>query len=149
MRLLERAGIPYESREYAYSEEDLSGVHAAAELGLPCEIVFKTLVLHGDRTGYFVCCIPVDQEIDLKKAAVVSGNKKAEMLHVKELLPLTGYLRGGCSPIGMKKQFPTFIDESAGKRERIGISGGQRGIQILLSPEALRTYVRAEYAELT
>ena len=101
MRLLDKAGISYESREYAYSEDDLSGVHAAAELGYPCEMVFKTLVLHGDKSGYFVCCIPVDQEIDLKKAAQVSGNKKAEMLHVKELLPLTGYLRGGCSPVGM------------------------------------------------
>ncbi|MDO4266402.1 MAG: Cys-tRNA(Pro) deacylase [Eubacteriales bacterium] len=148
MRLLDRAGIAYDAREYAYSEDDLSGVHAAAVLGLPCEKVFKTLVLHGDKSGYFVCCIPVDQEIDLKKAAVISGNKKAEMLHVKELLPLTGYLRGGCSPIGMKKQFPTYIDASAESKEQIGISGGQRGVQVLLSPEELKTYIRAEYAEL-
>ena len=148
MRLLDKAGIPYESREYAYSEEDLSGVHAAAELGYPCEMVFKTLVLHGDKSGYFVCCIPVDKEIDLKKAAHVSGNKKAEMLHVRELLPLTGYLRGGCSPIGMKKQFPTYIENSAQQQDRISISAGQRGVQVLLSPEALAEYIRAEFAEI-
>ena len=148
MRLLDKAGIPYESREYAYTEEDLSGVHAAAELGFPCEMVFKTLVLHGDKSGYFVCCIPVDREIDLKKAAHVSGNKKAEMLHVKELLPLTGYLRGGCSPIGMKKQFPTYIDASAEQQERISVSAGQRGVQILLAPRALAAHIRAEFAEL-
>lgn len=148
MRLLDKAGISYESREYAYSEDDLSGVHAAAELGYPCEMVFKTLVLHGDRSGYFVCCIPVDQEIDLKKAAQVSGNKKAEMLHVKELLPLTGYLRGGCSPVGMKKQFPTYLENSARQQERISISAGQRGVQVLLAPEALAAYIHAEFAEL-
>lgn len=148
MRLLDRAGILYDGKEYAYSEDDLSGVHAAEVLGLPCEMVFKTLVLRGDKTGYFVCCIPVDQEIDLKKAALVSGNKKAEMLHVKELLPLTGYLRGGCSPIGMKKIFPTFIDESAGRQERISISAGQRGVQVLLNPESLCSYIHAEYADL-
>ena len=148
MRLLDKAGISYESREYAYSEDDLSGVHAAAELGYPCEMVFKTLVLHGDKSGYFVCCIPVDQEIDLKKAAQVSGNKKAEMLHVKELLPLTGYLRGGCSPVGMKKQFPTYLENSARQQERISISAGQRGVQVLLAPEALAAYIHAEFAEL-
>lgn len=148
MRLLDRAKIPYESREYAYTEEDLSGVHAAEALGFPCRMVFKTLVLHGDKTGYFVCCIPVDQEIDLKKAAALSGNKKAELLHVKELLPLTGYLRGGCSPIGMKKQFPTWIHESAEEEERISISAGQRGVQVLLSPKELAKYIGAQFGAL-
>ena len=148
MRLLDRAKIPYESREYAFSEEDLSGVHAADVLGLPYGQVFKTLVLRGDKTGYFVCCIPADREIDLKKAAKVSGNKKAELLHVKELLPLTGYIRGGCSPIGMKKQFPTYIDELAEGQERISISAGQRGLQVLLSPEALSEYVRGTFCSL-
>lgn len=148
MRLLDQAKIDYESREYDYSEEDLSGTHAADTLGFPYRMVYKTLVLRGDKKGYFVCCIPVDREIDLKKAAKVSGNKKAEMLHVKELLPLTGYIRGGCSPIGMKKQFPTFLEELAAGESRISISAGQRGVQVLLSPEALREYTGAQYCSL-
>ena len=148
MRLLDRAKIPYESREYAFSEEDLSGVHAADVLGLPYGQVFKTLVLRGDKTGYFVCCIPVDREIDLKKAAKVSGNKKAELLHVKELLPLTGYIRGGCSPIGMKKQFPTYIDELAEGQERISISAGQRGLKVLMFSEAFSADVRGTFYSL-
>lgn len=148
MRLLEKAGISYETREYEYSEADLSGVHAADVLGLSYESVFKTLVLHGDKTGYFVCCVPVDREIDLKQAAAVSGNKKAELLHVKELLPLTGYVRGGCSPIGMKKQFPTYLDKSAETRERISLSAGVRGVQVLVSPNDLQKYLRAQLCPL-
>ena len=110
MRLLDAATIEYSTKEYEYDESDLSGHHAAEVLGIPAEQVFKTLVTKGDKTGYIVFCIPVDEELDLKKAASVSGNKKVDMIHVKELLPLTGYIRGGCSPIGMKKKFPTFIN---------------------------------------
>ena len=148
MRLLDKAKIPYEAKEYEYSEDDLSGTHAADVLGLKYEMVFKTLVLRGDKTGYFVCCIPVDREINLKNAAKISGNKSAELIHVKELLPLTGYIRGGCSPIGMKKRFKTYIDESAKEQEKISISAGQRGVQVLLSPEALSDYTGAEFARL-
>lgn len=149
MRLLDKAKIAYEHREYPVDENDLSGTHAADLLGVPHETLFKTLVLHGDKSGYLVCVIPVDEEVDLKKAAKVSGNKKVEMIAVKELLPLTGYIRGGCSPIGMKKQFPTYIDASAKAHAIIGVSAGQRGAQILLAPEALAGYVRASFAELT
>lgn len=148
MRLLDKAKIPYEHREYEYSEDDLSGTHAADFLGFPYASVFKTLVLHGDKTGYLVCCVPVDKEIDLKKAAKVSGNKKVEMIHVKELLPLTGYIRGGCSPVGMKKQFPTYIHETAKGQEKISFSAGQRGVQILVDPEKLAAYIRAEFADV-
>ena len=113
MRLLEKAKISYEHREYEVDENDLSGTHAADLLGVDHRTLFKTLVLHGDKTGYLVCVIPVDEEVDLKKAARVSGNKKVEMLAMKDLLPVTGYIRGGCSPIGMKKPFPTWIHESS------------------------------------
>ena len=149
MRLLDKAKLAYTTREYAYSEDDLSGVHAAAEMGLPCSEVFKTLVLKGDKKGYFVCVIPVDKEVDLKKAAKISGNKSAEMIHVKELLPLTGYIRGGCSPIGMKKRFPTYIDASAEALSIFHFSAGQRGVQISMDPQKLKEYIGAEYAELT
>ena len=113
MRLLEQAKITYQTSQYDYSEEDLSGVHAAEVLGFDPAMVFKTLVTRGDKTGPVVFVIPVAQELDLKKAAKVSGNKSVAMVHVKELLVLTGYIRGGCSPIGMKKKFPTYVDESA------------------------------------
>lgn len=148
MRLLETAGISYGTKEYEYDESDLSGVHAARVLGLDPDMVFKTLVLKGDKTGYFVCVIPVALEVDLKKAAAVTGNKKCDLIPVKELLPLTGYLRGGCSPIGMKKQFPTYIDETATLCDVISVSAGQRGVQVLLSPDELLEYIKATYAEL-
>ena len=148
MRLLDKAKIPYEHREYPVDESDLSGSHAADVMGIDHRMLFKTLVLHGDRNGYLVCVIPVDDEVDLRKAARVSGNKKVEMLPMKELLPLTGYIRGGCSPIGMKKQFPTWIDQSAESLDTIGVSAGQRGVQILLSPGDLAGYVRAQFADL-
>ncbi len=149
MRLLETAGIPYTSKTYEWSEDDLSGVHAAAELGLPAEQVFKTLVARGDKTGPVVFCIPVAEELDLKKAASVSGNKRVELLHLKELLPLTGYQRGGCSPIGMKKAFPTCIDETAILFDFISVSAGQRGVQVCVAPEALADYIGASFAALT
>ena len=148
MRMLTTARIPFEAMEYAYDESDLSGTHAAAELGLDPDATFKTLVLRGDKNGLFVCCIPVAEEVDLKKAAVISGNKKAEMIHVKELPVLTGYVRGGCSPIGMKKAFPTYMDETAQLFDTIAVSAGIRGQMLLLSPDALKDFIGAEYGDL-
>ena len=136
-RLLDAAGIHYELIPYEYTEEDLSAQHVAADQ------VFKTLVLRGDRTGCFVCVIPGDFEVDLKVAARISGNKSCEMLHLKELLPTTGYIRGGCSPIGMKKPLPTFVHESALLYDRIYISAGQRGLQLKLAPQDLIAFIGA------
>lgn len=143
-RLLDQAGIPYELIEYSFTEDDLSAQHVAAELGENIEQVFKTLVLRGDRNGCFVCVIPGNFEVDLKVAAKISGNKSCEMLHMKELLPTTGYIRGGCSPIGMKKAFPTFIHESALLYDYIYISAGQRGLQLKINPGRLIDYIKAE-----
>ena len=141
-RLLDAAGIEYELVPYSYSEEDLSAESVAAELNEPIEQVFKTLVLRGDKTKEFVCVIPGDMEVDLKVAAKISGNKNCEMLHVKDLLPTTGYIRGGCSPIGMKKSFPTFIHESTLLYDYIYISAGKRGLQIKINPQALIDFVK-------
>ncbi|MDR0841592.1 MAG: Cys-tRNA(Pro) deacylase [Christensenellaceae bacterium] len=148
MRLLTQAGIPFEPREYAWDEADLSGVHAAAAMGLDPDAAFKTLVLRGEKTGYFVCCIPVAAELDLKKAARATGDKKADMLHVKDLLGVTGYMRGGCAPVGMKKAFPTFFDETAQIYERIAVSAGTRGQMLLLDPLALAAYIGAAFVDL-
>ena len=148
MRLMEQAGIPIRVCEYAVDESDLSGLHAARELQMPPEQIFKTLVARGDKTGICVFCIPVCCELDLKKAAKVSGNKKVEMIHVRELLGLTGYIRGGCSPVGMKKQYPTFIEETALLFEEIGVSAGARGVQMLLEPERLIPYCRMTTTDL-
>ncbi len=148
MRLLDKAKIPYEHRQYSVDENDLSGSHAADEMGIDHALLYKTLVLHGDKTGYLVCVIPVDEEVDLKKTARISGNKKVEMIPMKELLPLTGYIRGGCSPIGMKKQFPTYVQESAKLLDGFGVSAGQRGEQIFLSPVDLVNYIRGSFADL-
>ena len=136
-RLLDAAGITYSLVEYPVDEEHLEASHVAEQLGEDLDCVFKTLVLRGDKTGPFVCVIPGSLEVDLKLAAKISGNKNCEMLHVKELLPLTGYIRGGCSPIGMKKQFPTFIHESALMYDKIFVSAGVRGLQICIHPEDL------------
>ena len=143
-RLLDAAGIEYELIEYAFSEDDLSARHVAEELGEDIDQVFKTLVLRGDRNGCFVCVIPGDFEVDLKVAARISGNKSAEMLHMKELLPTTGYIRGGCSPIGMKKPFPTFVHESALLYEHIYVSAGVRGMQVKINPKDLMEYIGAD-----
>ena len=143
MRLLDADNIKYRTAQY-----DLSGVKAAKAIGMPEEQLFKTLVTKGDKTGPVVFCIPVAEELDLKKAAVVSKNKKIEMAHVKDLLPLTGYIRGGCSPIGMKKKFPTFIDETAQLFDEIGVSAGARGHQIILNPYDLANYVDAGFFDL-
>ena len=142
-RLLDKAKIPYELIPYEVDENDLAATHVAAQLGENIEQVFKTLVLHGDRNGYFVRVIPGDHELDLKVAAKESGNKKADLIPMKELLPVTGYIRGGCSPIGMKKEFPTFIHASCLKFEYIYISAGIRGLQIRLNPKDLISYTRA------
>ena len=149
MRRLDAAKIAYEVKEYAVDENNLAGTHVADEIGLPHEMVFKTLVAKGDKTGHVVFCIPVDFEIDLKKAARITGNKKIEMVHVKDLLALTGYIRGGCSPIGMKKQFPTFVDESALLHERITVSAGVRGAQLLIDRTELLAFIGAKTADLT
>lgn len=149
MRLLDAAGIAYRTQEYEVDEQDLSGVHVAKQIGEDPDMVFKTLVLKGEKTGYLVCCIPVAEELDLKKAAKAAGDKKVEMLPMKELLPTTGYIRGGCSPIGMKKKFPTYIEETAVLFDEIAVSAGVRGAQIILNPEDLRQYVGAEFCSLT
>lgn len=148
MRLLEAAGIPYRSMEYEVDEQDLSGIHVANQLGQDPDTCFKTLVLKGEKTGYLVCCIPVAEELDLKKAARAAGDKKVEMIPMKDLLAVTGYIRGGCSPVGMKKRFPTYIDETAELFDEIAVSAGMRGVQVLVSPQALGLYVGAEFCEL-
>lgn len=147
-RLLDKAKVPYQLVPYEVDENDLSAIHVAEQLGENVEQVFKTLILHGDKSGYFVCVIPGADEVDLKKAAKVSGNKKCEMIPVKELLPLTGYIRGGCSPIGMKKHFPTYIHFSAEQFDNIYISAGQRGLQVLLAPADLVRETKASFADL-
>ena len=149
MRQLDAAGIEYEMGEYAVDESDLSGVHAAEELGVSADEVFKTLVTRNDDNNLFVFVIPSAAELDLKKAAHASGNKKIEMIHVKEIFDLTGYIRGGCSPIGMKKQYPTYIDETAVLFDKIYFSAGKRGVQIILSPEILADFIGAEFIDLT
>ncbi len=142
-RLLDKAKIDYQLIPYEVDEADLSAVHVAAQLNEPIEKVFKTLVLKGDKTGYFVCIIPGAEELDLKKAARVSENKNCEMIPMKELLPVTGYIRGACSPIGMKKHFPAFIHESCLNFERIYVSAGKRGLQLVLSPSDLIAEIKA------
>ena len=148
-RLLDRAKIPYTLIPYEVDEDDLSCTHVAAQLGEAIECVFKTLVLKGDRCGYFVCVVPGDHEVDLKAAARVSGNKKADLIPMKELLPVTGYIRGGCSPIGMKKQFPTYIHSSAASLPAIYISAGVRGLQLKIAPAELIAFVGATVAEIS
>ena len=149
MRLLKQAGIEYGTSEYEVDESDLSGVHAAQMLGIDPDCMFKTLVTRGEKKGIYVFCIPVAEELDLKKCAAAVSEKKVEMIHVKELPGLTGYVRGGCSPIGMKKKYPTYIDESATRFDRIYVSAGMRGQQVILSPEDLRAYTDATFVDLT
>ena len=149
MRLLKQAGIEFDTSEYEVDESDLSGVHAAQMLGIDPDCMFKTLVTKGEKNGVHVFCIPVAEELDLKKCAAAAGEKKIEMIHVKDLLGLTGYIRGGCSPVGMKKKYPTTIDETATLFDRIYVSAGQRGVQVILNPEALAKYIGAEFADVT
>ena len=149
MRLLDAAKIAYETVEYEVDESDLSGAHIVAQTGLDKDTVFKTLVFSGDKNGFGVCCIPVCEELDLKKAAKIFGEKKIEMLHVKDLLKTTGYIRGGCSPVGMKKQFKNVIDETALLFDKVYVSGGQRGVTLGVDPQALCAYIGAEFADVT
>lgn len=148
-RLLDRAKITYELIPYRVDEEHLAATHVAEQLGEDIECVFKTLVLRGDRTGYFVCVVPGDHEVDLKAAARMSGNKKADLIPMKDLLPVTGYIRGGCSPVGMKKQFPTYIHASAAKHPSIYVSAGVRGLQLKIAPAELIAFVGATVAEIS
>ena len=147
-RLLDKAGIDYELIPYTVDPDNLAAEHVAEELGEDINMVFKTLVLHGDKTGYFVCVIPGNMEVDLKKAAKVAGAKKAEMIPMKELLGVTGYIRGGCSHIGMKKSFPTFFHSTAVDYTDIYVSAGVRGLQIKIAPGELVDFCRATVADI-
>lgn len=149
VRLVEQAKIPCREAFYEFDENDLNGNHAAKAIGFPPEQVFKTLVARGERTGINVFCIPVCCELDLKKAAKAAGDKNMEMIHVKELLGLTGYIRGGCSPVGMKKKFPTFFDETCILWDEIAVSAGARGHQMIVPPEDLAELVGATLSNLT
>lgn len=148
IRIVESANIRYETVDYSFDEEDLSGKTVANKIGVDPDTVFKTLVCTGDKAFHVVFCIPVTTELNLKKAATMSGNKKVEMIPLKDLLPLTGYIRGGCSPIGMKKLFPTFIDETAQLYQNIFVSAGIRGTQIKLNPDDLLKLVNGAYLDL-
>ena len=147
-RLLDKAGIAYELIPYTVDENNLAVDHVARELGENIEQVFKTLVLRGDRTGIFVCVVPGHTEVNLKRAAKISGNKSAEMIAMKELLPTTGYIRGGCSPIGLKKPFPIYLHQSCTQFDYIYISAGVRGLQIKISPADLAAYTHATLGDV-
>ena len=149
VRVVEQAGIPCIEKFYEYDEKDLSGLSAAKKVGLPPEQVFKTLVARGEKTGINVFCIPVCCELDLKKAAKAAGDKNMALIPVKELLPLTGYIRGGCSPVGMKKKYPTFLDETAQLWEEIAVSAGARGHQMILPPMDLADLIDAGIVDIT
>lgn len=147
-RLLDKAKISYNLIPYEFDENDLVAQHVADSLGQDIAKVFKTLVLHGDKTGYIVCVIPGDKEVDLKGLAKVSGNKKVEMIPMKDLLSVTGYIRGGCSPVGMKKRFPTFFHSTATDHDVIYVSAGVRGLQVEIAPQDLISFVQATVADV-
>lgn len=149
MRLLDQAGIAYRTKTYDYDEDHLGGAHVASQVDFPADQIFKTLVTRGEKKGILVFCIPITTELDLKKAAKAVGDKKVEMIHVKEILGLTGYVRGGCSPVGMKKPYPICFDETALLYDEIAVSAGTRGCQILLDPEQLIQYVNGRCADVT
>lgn len=149
MRLLDQAGISYQAMEYEVDENNLAGVHVAEQIGVPLEQVFKTLVAKGEKNGIMVFCIPVACELNLKKIANIVNDKKIEMIPVKELLGITGYIRGGCSPVGMKKKFKTYIDETAILFDEITISAGVRGCQLKVEREKLVEYLDALLCDLT
>ena len=144
-RILDAAGIHYELREYAVDEDDLSAPRVAEKIGMPPEQVFKTLVVRGERSGVLMACIPANAELDLKALAAVSGNKKVELVAVKEVLGLTGYIRGGVSPVGVRKPYPLYLDETAVLWDVISVSAGLRGCQLLLAPDDLTRVVDAQY----
>lgn len=148
-RILDNMKIKYRLLEYEVDENKLDAVHVAESVGMPCSQVFKTLCVRGDRTGIIFACIPGDHELDLKALARESGNKRAELVPLKEVLPLTGYIRGGVSPLGAKKAYPVFLDETANGWVEISISAGQRGLQIIISPPDLKNATRARIAPLT
>ena len=148
VRLVQQAKIPCRESFYEFDEKDLNGNHAAAAIGMPAEQVFKTLVARGEKTGINVFCIPVCCELDLKKAAKAAGDKNMEMVAVKELLGLTGYIRGGCSPVGMKKKYPTYFDETCILWDEIAVSAGARGHQMIVPPEGLAKLVNAEFVDI-
>ena len=148
MRLLDIAKIPYEIKEYEVDENDLSGTHIADQIGLPYSMTFKTIVTKGDKTGYCVFCLPCHKEIDFKAAARASGNKSIEPLHVKDLLGVTGYIRGGCSPVGMKKKFPTYFDSSAASLEKLTVSAGMKGAQLLVDASEIVRYTDATLCDI-
>ena len=148
VRLVELAGISCREHFYEFNEKDLNGNHAAAAIGMPPEQVFKTLVAKGAKTGIHVFCIPVCCELDLKKAAKAAGDKSMELVAVKDLLGLTGYIRGGCSPVGMKKKYPTYLDETCILWDEIAVSAGERGHQMVLPPDALAELTGAELVDL-
>ena len=148
VRLVQQAGIPIREAFYEYDEKDLNGNHAAKAIGFPAEQVFKTLVVKGAKRGIMVFCIPVCCELDLKKAAKASGEKSIEMLPVKDLLATTGYIRGGCSPVGMKKKFPTFFDEVCLLFDEIAVSAGERGHQMILPPNDLVQLVDGKLVDI-
>ena len=149
MRILDKNGIKYTSVEYEVDESDLSGISAAAKTQLPPEMMFKTLTLKGDKSGFVVFCIPVNRELDLKKCAAISKNKKVELVAVKDLLMITGYIRGGCSPIGMKKAFPTYFDIDVTKQKDITISAGCRGCQLIVDSKELLDFLKAEIVDVS
>ncbi len=147
-RLLDKAGIAYELIPYEFDENDLAAQHVADSLGQDINCVFKTLVLHGDKTGHIVCVVPGNMEVNLKALAKASGNKKVEMIAMKDLLAVTGYIRGGCSPVGMKKRFPTFFHYTANDFETIYVSAGVRGLQLAISPSDLIRFVGGTVADV-
>ncbi|MDL2233000.1 Cys-tRNA(Pro) deacylase [Ruminococcaceae bacterium OttesenSCG-928-L11] len=149
MRLLDTAGVAYTVKEYTFDPDDFDGRHVAEQVGMEPGQVFKTLVTRGPKGAVCVCCIPVDKHLDLKALAACAGEKSLELVKVDELLGLTGYVRGGCSPLGMKKEYPTFLDESAMVFEEIAVSAGVRGKQVLLPPQALQTLTRAKTGAFT
>ena len=149
VRLLDTAGIPYELRWYDVDENDLGATHVALQIGLPAARVFKTLVARGDRTGIVLACVPADAELDPKALAQASGNKKTELVAVKEITPLTGYVRGGVSPIGLRKPYPVYLDATAAGFPTISVSAGTRGCQVLLAPNDLAALTHATAAHLT
>lgn len=149
MRMLDRAKIEYDTKEYVYEENNLSGTHIALENDLPIDQLFKTILLKGNKTGYLVVCLEANREIDLKKIAKLSNNKAVDLVPVKDLEKITGYIRGGCSPIGMKKSFPTFATPSILNSANIYISAGQRGLQIIINPKDLVSFCHIELGDIT
>lgn len=148
LRMLDRAKINYEIKEYNYDEDHLDGKHVASQVDLDASQIFKTLVLHDNHNEYLVCCVPVLQEIDLKKLAKVAGRKNVEMIHQKDLLNVTGYIRGGCSPVGMKKVFPTYIDQSILAVDQVAFSAGKRGYQMIVSTKEIIDYLNATIGDI-